>query len=103
MSPWMVYFQKVKTSRVFIRDCTMVPPYAMLLFGGQLEVQHTRNKIVMDGWMYFDAPARVAVLIQELRRELDLLLGRKIEHPEIDISSSPLIDAIARLLVKAGY
>jgi HrpA-like RNA helicase len=103
VSPWMVYFQKVKTSRVFIRDCTMVPPYAMLLFGGQLEVQHTRNKIVMDGWMYFDAPARVAVLIQELRRELDLLLGRKIEHPEIDISSSPLIDAIARLLVKAGY
>eukprot|EP00946_MAST-07B_sp_MAST-7B-sp1_P000372 g372.t1 len=103
VSPWMVYFQKVKTSRVFIRDCTMVPPYAMLLFGGQLEVQHTRNKIVIDGWMYFDAPARVAVLIQELRRELDLLLGRKIEHPEIDISSSPLIDAITRLLVKAGY
>lgn len=102
-SPWMVYFQKVKTSKVFIRDCTMVPPYAMLLFGGQLEVQHQRNKIVVDDWMYFDAPARVAVLIQELRRELDLLLGRKIVNPSINISASPLIDAITRLLVKSGY
>ena len=81
----------------------MVPPYAMLLFGGQLEVQHTRNKIVVDGWMYFDTPARVAVLVQELRRELDLLLNRKIEQPRMDISSSPLIDAITRLLVKSGY
>ena len=102
-SPWMVYFQKVKTSRVFIRDSTMVPPYAMALFGGSLEVVYTRNKIVVDGWAYFDAPARVGVLVQELRKELSTLLNRKIENPGIDISESPLIDAITRLLTKAGY
>ena len=87
----MVYFQKVKTSRVFIRDCTMVPPYAMLLFRGQLEVQHTRNKIVIDGWMYFDAPARVAVLIQELRRNLICCLEGRSSTPK-----STLVLALTR-------
>lgn len=102
-SPWMVYYEKVKTSAVFVRDSTMVPPYALLLFGGKLDVRHASNKIVIDGWMYFDAASVVGVVILELRRALEELLARKIERPEIDVSSSKLIDAITKLLVKSGY
>lgn len=102
-SPWMVYFNKVKTSMVFVRDSTMVPPYALLLFGGKLDVRHAQNKIVIDGWMYFDAASVVGVVILELRKALDDLLSKKIEDPGIDVSSSKLIDAITKLLVKSGY
>ena len=103
ISPWLVYFQKVRTSKIFIRDSTMVPPYALLLFGGSLRVEHTRNKIVVDDWMYFNTPARVGVLIRELRSELECLLSQKMENPHLEISSSPLIDAVTMLLGKSGF
>jgi ATP-dependent RNA helicase DHX57 len=37
-SPYLVYQEKVKTSRVFIRDCSMVPQLPLLLFSGQCPV-----------------------------------------------------------------
>ena len=67
------------------------------------QVCHAQNKIVIDGWMYFDAASVVGVVIQELRKALDDLLSKKIEDPSIDVSSSKLIDAITKLLVKSGY
>ena len=100
--PWLVYYQKVQTSKVFLRDATMVPAYAMLLFGGRIDVLHERGKIVVDKWMYFQAPARVGVLVRELRKSLDLLLTSKIENPSISISDSPIIDAIQVLLKANG-
>lgn len=34
--PWLVYHERVRTSAVFVRDCTEVSPYALLLFGGKV-------------------------------------------------------------------
>jgi hypothetical protein len=34
--PFLVYLEKVKTTRVFIRDCTPVSAYPIILFGGRL-------------------------------------------------------------------
>lgn len=34
--PFLVYLEKIKTSRVFIRDCTPVSAYPIILFGGRL-------------------------------------------------------------------
>lgn len=34
-SPYMVYQEKVKTSRIFIRDCSMVPLLPFVLFSGK--------------------------------------------------------------------
>jgi hypothetical protein len=53
--------------------------------------------------MYFDAPSVVGVIIQELRKAIEKLLLKKIENPNIDVSSSILIDAITKLLAKSGY
>ena len=38
--PFMVYHEKMRTARVYLRDSTVVAPEALLLFGGNLEVQH---------------------------------------------------------------
>lgn len=85
-SKWLAFFGKVKTSRVFVRDSTSVSPYAILLFGGKIEVLHERGQITVDGWMYFKAPARVAVLVRELRRQMDELLQKKFENPGVDMN-----------------
>lgn len=34
-SPYLVYQEKVKTSRVFIRECSMVPQLPLVLFSGK--------------------------------------------------------------------
>lgn len=54
-----MYHEKVKTSRVFIRDCSMVCVYPMVLFGGgQVSVELQRGEFVIsldDGWIKFSA------------------------------------------------
>lgn len=56
---WLVFTQLVETSRPFVREASMVPVYALLAFGGQLEVLHDQGLLLLDGWAKFKAPARV--------------------------------------------
>lgn len=103
-SRWLAYFSKVQTSRVFVRDSTMVSPYAILLFGGDIEVRHAHEQLVVDKWVIFKSPARVAVLVRELRRNLDGMLMRKFDDPGIDVHEDPqsraVSDAILRLILE---
>lgn len=99
---WIAYFAKVKTSRLFIRDSTMVSPYAILLFGGEIGIDHKKGQMSVDNWVIFKAPARVAVLAREVRRELDALLLAKFEDPELELSNEgkSVKDAIFRLITQ---
>ncbi|OQR99882.1 ATP-dependent RNA helicase [Thraustotheca clavata] len=101
-SPWLVYTDLVQTSKLFVRQSTMVAPYALLLFGGALEVQHEKGLIVVDDWIRFVAVARIGVLVKSLRNHLDRFLLKKIEDPTLDISKSSLVDAICHLLITEG-
>ncbi|KAL4184891.1 hypothetical protein AMTRI_Chr10g227850 [Amborella trichopoda] len=86
--PYMVYSEKVKTSSIYIRDSTNISDYALLLFGGNLLASQTGEGIEMlGGYLHFSASKSVLQLIQKLRWELDKLLQRKIEDPELDIPS----------------
>lgn len=99
---WLAYFSKVKTSRTFVRDSTMVSPYAILLFGGKITIQHEKKQMTVDGWIVFKSPARVAVLARELRRQLDTLLLRKFEDADINLREEgrAVNDAIIRLITQ---
>eukprot|EP00887_Chlorella_sp_A99_P005374 scaffold1.g5374.t1 len=79
--PYLVYLEKVRTSRAFIRDCTPASPLAILLFGGQLEVAHEAGYIAVDGWLRVRAPAQTAVLMKALRRALDAALEGAVRRP----------------------
>lgn len=52
----------VKTSRVFIRDCSMVSVYPLILFGGgRVNVQLQKGVFVIsldDGWIHFGAASQ---------------------------------------------
>ena len=80
-SPFLVYHEMVKTTKVFVRDCSMVNPYALLLFGGEINVMHAEGMLIVDQWMRFRAPVRTAVLVRDLRVEIDNLLQQKVADP----------------------
>jgi hypothetical protein len=46
-SPWLVYNECVTTSKPFLRDCSEVAPYAILLFGGGIEVDVAKGTIAV--------------------------------------------------------
>lgn len=102
-SGWLVYSDIMETSKIFIRECSMVPVYSVLLFGGSIVVEHEKGLIVVDNWASFKAPARIGVLVRELRREVSRLLEEKIENPTKEIAGSKLVDAMHHLLSTDGF
>lgn len=44
---------QVKYTKIYLRDTTLVPPFPMLLFGGDIDVQHRERLITLDGWIHF--------------------------------------------------
>ncbi|KAI8847413.1 P-loop containing nucleoside triphosphate hydrolase protein [Chytridium lagenaria] len=98
----LVYHQKVSTSKVFIRDSTMVSPWPILMLGGKLTVDHTGRTVEVDGFTKFQAFPRIAVLVNGLRRALDRELGRKVDEPAFDISASPVGKCLITLIKGDG-
>ncbi|GAQ84373.1 helicase domain-containing protein [Klebsormidium nitens] len=99
--PFLVFHEKVRTTRVFLRDCTVVSPYALLLFGGPVMVLHQEGRIVVDGWLDMNAPAQTAVLFKELRKKLDAFLVGKVDRKRSSTASfdKELMESLARLLI----
>ncbi|KAL8572372.1 hypothetical protein ACOMHN_023141 [Nucella lapillus] len=104
-SPYLVYHEKVKTSKVYIRDCTMVSVYSLLLFaGGHISIDLNRGNIVVsieDGWIRCRASSsQVAELLREIRVEMDKLLEDKIQSPHMDLCSCPRGSRIISTIVE---
>ena len=78
--PFIVFHEKVRTSRVFVRDCTVVAPAALLLFGGVIDVHHASGRVSLDGWLWLRASAQTAVLYKRLRWALDAELNARIRR-----------------------
>ena len=99
-SKMLVYHEMVKTAKVYIRDATTISPYALLLFGGAIKVQHRLGKITVDGWLGLDAAPKTAVLVKQLREHLDRMLLRKIDAPSEAMSDldQRVVSSIALLL-----
>uniref|UniRef100_A0AAY4CQA1 RNA helicase n=1 Tax=Denticeps clupeoides TaxID=299321 RepID=A0AAY4CQA1_9TELE len=81
---WLIYHLKMKTTSIFLYDCTEVSPYSLLFFGGDISIQKDQDQetIAVDEWIIFQSPARIAHLVKNLRRELDILLEEKIKNPK---------------------
>ncbi|KAM9734221.1 ATP-dependent DNA/RNA helicase DHX36 [Menidia menidia] len=80
---WLIYHLKMKTSSIFLYDCTEVSPFSLLFFGGDITIQKDEGQetIAVDKWIVFRSPARIAHLVKSLKRELDSLLEEKISNP----------------------
>ena len=123
-SPYLVYLEKMRTTRAFLRDATAVSPMAVCLFGGSsgssggggggsrgggLEVRHAERSLVVDGWLRARLPsAAAAVLVVRAREALDRYLASRVEsrgggrrggnENENEKTEKSVIDAIVWLL-----
>lgn len=105
-SKYLVYHERVKTTRVYIRDATPVSPYALILFGGgKMEVKvcprgSDESLLRLDGWLSFKCPRRDHLLVMKLREELDEILKHKVANPKEDFTEAGagIIDAVKAIL-----
>jgi ATP-dependent RNA helicase DHX57 len=81
-STWCVYSERVQTGKVFVREVTMVPTYSLLLFGGCIDILHEQKQITVDGWVRFEAPAKIAVLFRQLRAQARRLTAAPSRHAQ---------------------
>ena len=63
----------------------MISPYAILLFGGDIHVDHLKGILTVDEWISFKAAAKIAVLIKGIRTYFGYFLQQKIEQPAYDL------------------
>ena len=63
---FLIYHTKVKSSQIFIHDASMIPPFPLLFFGGDISVQRDEGQetIAVDQWIVFQAPTHIAQLVK---------------------------------------
>lgn len=89
-SPFLIYQEKVKTSRIFIRECSMLPLVPLVLFAGsdfKIEL-HGGDFVFLleEDWIILKAQTHeTAEMIQCLRLELLKLLEEKISDPCLNL------------------
>ncbi|XP_035900157.1 putative ATP-dependent RNA helicase DHX57 [Anopheles stephensi] len=108
-SPFLVYQEKMKTSRIFIRETTMVPLLPMVLFSGsdlQIELHGGDFVILLEGgWLMLQAAThQIAEMVKFLRLELAKMLELKISDPLLNLMNHEhgkrVIDTIVHLISK---
>ncbi|KAI8617272.1 hypothetical protein BC830DRAFT_1114343 [Chytriomyces sp. MP71] len=98
---FLVYHEKIKTSKVYIRDCSSVSAFALAFFGGKLTWDQRQKLINLDdGWIRFAAQHKEAAVIEATRTAFDELLQMKIENPELDVSATDLVREIVSLVTR---
>ncbi|KAH9508703.1 ATP-dependent RNA helicase dhx29 [Bulinus truncatus] len=95
---WMIYHEKVRVSKIYLRTTTIISPYALLLFGGAIDVQHTQKVISIDNWIKFKAVAKTGVIFKEVRVLLSSILEKKLSEPTLNISDCSVIHLLKDLL-----
>uniref|UniRef100_A0A3Q3FX65 ATP-dependent RNA helicase DHX29 n=1 Tax=Kryptolebias marmoratus TaxID=37003 RepID=A0A3Q3FX65_KRYMA len=88
---WLLYQEKVKYTKIYLRDTTLIPPFPLLLFGGDIDIQHREKLISLDGWIHFQAPVRIGVIFKHLRKLMDSLLEKKLENPRMNLEGKETV------------
>ncbi|XP_021117077.1 ATP-dependent RNA helicase DHX29 isoform X4 [Heterocephalus glaber] len=95
---WLLYQEKIRYGRVYLRETTLITPFPVLLFGGDIEVQHRERLLSVDGWIYFQAPVKIAVIFKQLRVLIDSVLRKKLENPKMSLENDKILQIITELI-----
>ena len=68
------YLSQVKSTGIFLHDTTVIHPFPLLFFGGEISVQRDEGQetIAVDKWIVFQAPQRIAELVKVRLSRFDL-------------------------------
>lgn len=109
LSPFLIYQEKIKTSKVYIRDCTMVPIVPLILFSGtdvRIELHNSEFLFLLeDGWLMIQADSlKTAEGMVWMKKELMNVLEEKIKDPLLNLWNNDrgkrVISTIVHLLTK---
>ncbi|XP_028919858.1 ATP-dependent RNA helicase DHX29 isoform X1 [Ornithorhynchus anatinus] len=95
---WLLYQEKVRYAKVYLRETTLISPFPILLFGGDIEVQHRERLLSVDGWIYFQAPVKIAVIFKQLRVLIESVLRKKLENPKMSLEDDKILQIITELI-----
>jgi ATP-dependent RNA helicase DHX36 len=116
-TPFVCYYTKAKTSRVYLMDSTVITPFSILLWGGNIrhlrraastsrapETRVKRGCVVaeVDRWLKFSTEEAVAVLFKHLRREVSAILVNKMLAPGASVTNAVMGDTVVKLLQLEG-
>lgn len=108
-SPFLIYQEKVKTSRVFIRETSLIPIISLILFSGsdvKIEMHNGDFLFLLeDNWIVIQAQdVKVAESMKWMRKELMSILDEKINDPLLNLLNHDrgkrIISTIIQLLTK---
>jgi uncharacterized membrane protein YgcG len=101
-SRYCCFHEIVKTTKMYIRDCTTVSPFALVLFGGALRVYPDQGVASVDNWLKFRIGPKPATLVKFLRSQMENMLLQKIIDPQNTASDHPegkaLVESVSTLL-----
>lgn len=97
---FIVYSEKMKTTRVFVRDCTVASPLSILLFGENVQIDHRSGSAIIDGWIRVKISGRCAAIMLLVREKLQNLLHSTVEknHFFCDTNKETVMNIISELL-----
>ncbi|NWU73125.1 DHX29 helicase, partial [Pterocles burchelli] len=95
---WLLYQEKVRYAKVYLRETTLISPFPILLFGGDIEVQHRERLLTVDGWIHFQAPVKIAVIFKQLRVLIESVLKKKLENPKMSLEDDKVLHIIKELI-----
>ncbi|KAF7184927.1 putative ATP-dependent RNA helicase ucp12 [Pseudocercospora fuligena] len=101
-SVYMSYFTKMATSKVFIRDLTPFNVYALLMFGGKIEIDPQGRGLLVDNWVRLRGWARIGVLVSRMRMMLEELLGKKLDDPALEMGEHDVVKAVRKMIELDG-
>ena len=90
-------------NKVMFANMSLCAEALLVASAGHISVQHNDGTLKLDDWATFKAPARIAVLIRELREQVDRLLLAKVADPALNIFESPITTVMQDLLAKDGF
>lgn len=101
---FVAYFNKMATSKIFIRDLTPFNAYSLLMFAGDIRVDTLGRGLVVDDWIRLRGWARIGVLVSRLRGMLDRVLEGKIREPGRELAERDLdvVDVVRGLVERDG-
>ncbi|KAK8249177.1 DEAD/DEAH box helicase-like protein [Phyllosticta capitalensis] len=99
---FLSYFQSLSTSKHFIASLTPASTFAVLLFGGPLDIDTQGRGVLVDGWIRVRGWARLGVLVARLRGCLDMVLRKMFDEPGTELAESAVVGLVRRVVEGEG-
>lgn len=87
-SGYLVYLEAMKTTQVYVRDVTTIPPLVLALFSGRSKVNSASGAVIVDGWLQFRTPnLKVCECILRVRDAMEDAFMQKVMDPSSETTA----------------